>query len=227
MQSAPGISIKEIFERAPDAALRDIVGQATIGVLSVMNPELLTRANLIELALQSAEPWGMLRDRVARDRILALLPAVKAGELADKLGLLAKGAKVYTDEAHAYAWMYKQDYAHALITHSLGEYVRGDISTNSIEGAFSQPGAKTVIPAKVNGKFSIRTVPNMELEDVDKLVFKHVNEAFKKLGHKVRIGQPSQKRIGERTRYAGLSGEIVDLLGPLARDQIEQGLRRS
>jgi Cys-Gly metallodipeptidase DUG1 len=58
------------------------------------------------------------------------------------------------------------------------------LSVHGVEGAFSQPGAKTVIPAKVIGKFSIRTVPNMEPEDVDKLVFKYVDEQFKKLGSK-------------------------------------------
>ena len=30
------------------------------------------------------------------------------------------------------------------------------LSLHGIEGAFSAPGAKTVIPAKVSGKFSIR-----------------------------------------------------------------------
>ena len=30
------------------------------------------------------------------------------------------------------------------------------LSLHGIEGAFSEPGAKTVIPAKVSGKFSIR-----------------------------------------------------------------------
>ncbi|RAL59403.1 hypothetical protein DID88_006891 [Monilinia fructigena] len=58
------------------------------------------------------------------------------------------------------------------------------LSVHGIEGAFSQPGAKTVIPAKVTGKFSIRTVPNMEPEDVDRLVFKYVDEQFKELGSK-------------------------------------------
>ena len=58
------------------------------------------------------------------------------------------------------------------------------LSIHGIEGAFSQPGAKTVIPAKVTGKFSIRTVPNMESEEVTKLVVKYVNEQFKKLGSK-------------------------------------------
>lgn len=58
------------------------------------------------------------------------------------------------------------------------------LSVHGVEGAFSQPGAKTVIPAKVIGKFSIRTVPNMELEEVDQLVFKYVKEQFAKLNSK-------------------------------------------
>jgi Cys-Gly metallodipeptidase DUG1 len=61
------------------------------------------------------------------------------------------------------------------------------LSVHGVEGAFSQPGAKTVIPAKVIGKFSIRTVPNMEPEDVDKLVYKYVDEQFEKLGSKNKL----------------------------------------
>lgn len=58
------------------------------------------------------------------------------------------------------------------------------LSVHGVEGAFSAPGAKTVIPAKVIGKFSIRTVPNMEIEKTNELVYKHVEEAFKKLNSK-------------------------------------------
>ncbi|KAJ4304816.1 Cys-Gly metallodipeptidase [Kalmusia sp. IMI 367209] len=58
------------------------------------------------------------------------------------------------------------------------------LSLHGIEGAFYTPGAKTVIPAKVIGKFSIRTVPNMEIDAVTSLVEKHVNEEFKKLKSK-------------------------------------------
>lgn len=58
------------------------------------------------------------------------------------------------------------------------------LSVHGIEGAFSAPGAKTVIPAKVVGKFSIRTVPNMEIEEVDKLVYKYVKGEFAKLKSK-------------------------------------------
>lgn len=45
------------------------------------------------------------------------------------------GSTIYTDEAAHYHWM-KSDYGHNLVKHSLGEYVRGDVYTNSIEGAF-------------------------------------------------------------------------------------------
>ncbi len=58
------------------------------------------------------------------------------------------------------------------------------LSIHGIEGAFSQPGAKTVIPAKVVGKFSIRTVPDMDSAKVDQLVFKYVNAEFAKLKSK-------------------------------------------
>ncbi|CAK7226901.1 hypothetical protein SBRCBS47491_006385 [Sporothrix bragantina] len=58
------------------------------------------------------------------------------------------------------------------------------LSIHGVEGAFSAPGAKTVIPAKVIGKFSIRTVPNMEIDKTNELVFKYVKEQFAKLGSK-------------------------------------------
>lgn len=44
------------------------------------------------------------------------------------------------------------------------------LSLHGIEGAFSGSGAKTVIPRKVIGKFSIRLVPNMTPEEVTKHV---------------------------------------------------------
>jgi Cys-Gly metallodipeptidase DUG1 len=66
----------------------------------------------------------------------------------------------------------------------MGRWRYPSLSLHGIEGAFSAPGAKTVIPAKVIGKFSIRTVPNMEIDDVNKLVFDYVNAEFKKLNSK-------------------------------------------
>lgn len=56
------------------------------------------------------------------------------------------------------------------------------LSVHGVEGAFYGGGAKTVIPAKVSGKFSIRTVPDIDSEKLTKLVVDHCNNVFKKLG---------------------------------------------
>ncbi|CAK9828888.1 Cytosolic non-specific dipeptidase [Anthophora retusa] len=52
------------------------------------------------------------------------------------------------------------------------------LSLHGIEGAFSEPGAKTVIPGKVIGKFSIRIVPNMTPEETLEKVTKYVNKKW-------------------------------------------------
>ncbi len=44
-------------------------------------------------------------------------------------------AKVNTDEGKQYTWM-KRTYEHSLVKHAMGEYVRGNHDTNTIEGAF-------------------------------------------------------------------------------------------
>lgn len=56
------------------------------------------------------------------------------------------------------------------------------LSLHGVEGAFSASGEKTVIPAKVIGKFSIRLVPDMNPEEVEKAVQAHVDREFAKLG---------------------------------------------
>ncbi|KAJ1654488.1 hypothetical protein IWQ61_005588 [Dispira simplex] len=58
------------------------------------------------------------------------------------------------------------------------------LSLHGIEGAFYSPGEKTVIPANPIGKFSIRTVPNMDSDKVTELVCDYVKSEFKKLGSK-------------------------------------------
>lgn len=44
------------------------------------------------------------------------------------------------------------------------------LSIHGIEGAFAEPGTKTVIPGRVIGKFSIRLVPHMETPVVERQV---------------------------------------------------------
>lgn len=51
-----------------------------------------------------------------------------------------------------------------------------------IEGAFSAPGGKTVIPRKVIGKFSIRLVPNMLPDEICRLVTEYIEKLHKKSG---------------------------------------------
>lgn len=58
------------------------------------------------------------------------------------------------------------------------------LSLHGIEGAFYGGGAKTVIPAKVIGKFSIRTVPDMDSKKLDKYVFDYINGKFAELNSK-------------------------------------------
>ncbi|XP_037822686.1 cytosolic non-specific dipeptidase-like [Lucilia sericata] len=56
------------------------------------------------------------------------------------------------------------------------------LSIHGIEGAFSEAGAKTVIPAKVIGKFSIRLVDNQDPDHVTECVLKYLNEKWTERG---------------------------------------------
>lgn len=58
------------------------------------------------------------------------------------------------------------------------------LSIHGVEGAFYGSGAKTVIPAKVVGKFSIRLVPNQTPEEVAKLTQAYVEQVFHRLHSK-------------------------------------------
>ena len=52
------------------------------------------------------------------------------------------------------------------------------LSIHGIQGAFSEPGGKTVIPRKVIGKFSIRIVPDQTPVEVEKLVLVHLDKKW-------------------------------------------------
>ena len=55
------------------------------------------------------------------------------------------------------------------------------LSLHGIEGAFSGPGAKTVIPATSIGKFSLRLVPDQDPKQIEEAVVSHLNAKFKEL----------------------------------------------
>ena len=48
-----------------------------------------------------------------------------------------------------------------------------------IQGAFDGHGAKTVIPRKVIGKFSIRVVPDQDPVKIEKQVVEYLEKKFK------------------------------------------------
>lgn len=64
----------------------------------------------------------------------------------------------------------------------MGRWRYPSLSLHGIEGAFSDTGAKTVIPAKVIGKFSIRLVPDQDPESIGKLTKDYLEKLFAKFG---------------------------------------------
>ncbi|KAI1332690.1 glutamate carboxypeptidase [Xylariaceae sp. FL0255] len=66
----------------------------------------------------------------------------------------------------------------------MGRWRNPSLSVHGIEGAFYGVGAKTVIPAKVIGKFSIRSVPNMGIDETNEAVYTYVKDVFSKFGSK-------------------------------------------
>jgi len=80
------------------------------------------------MVLGMVQPGGELR--------LKRLPRMDRKEIQAIITRNVKlGSKVYTDEATHYKWMH-QVYEHSLVKHRMGEYVKGDTTTNAIEGAF-------------------------------------------------------------------------------------------
>ncbi|XP_040289851.1 beta-Ala-His dipeptidase-like [Bufo bufo] len=78
------------------------------------------------------------------------------------------------------------------------------LSIHGIEGAFSGSGTKTVIPAKVIGKFSIRQVPKMNPSVVEKQVSDYLENKFeeRKSPNKIKVSmvigaQPWLANMGE------------------------------
>ncbi|EJF55956.1 CNDP dipeptidase [Dichomitus squalens] len=73
------------------------------------------------------------------------------------------------------------------VTVIMGRMRMPSLSLHGIEGAFYGPGAKTVIPASVSGKFSIRIVPPQTPELIEPLVIQYVEQEFAKLNSKNKL----------------------------------------
>ncbi|KAI9569343.1 CNDP dipeptidase [Boletus coccyginus] len=66
----------------------------------------------------------------------------------------------------------------------MGRMRNPSLSLHGIEGAFYEPGSKSVIPAKVAGKFSLRLVPPQTPDSVIPLVTTYIESEFAKLNSK-------------------------------------------
>lgn len=77
-----------------------------------------------------------------------VMPTVNAKNLASAISAnVCKTARVMTDESACYKTLGKDYASHETVTHSLGEYSRGDVTTNTVEGFFS------ILKRGVNGTF--------------------------------------------------------------------------
>jgi len=110
-------------------------------------------------------------------------------------GIMADVAKVTAEEEKLYDAIdfdvedYRKDMGAPKLIHLndkkktlMARWRFPSLSLHGIQGAFSEPGAKTVIPRKVIGKFSIRIVPNQTPEGVTKCVLSYLNKKWEERG---------------------------------------------
>ena len=86
--SAPGMSLKAVFEQATLEQLKDLVGPSTCELLAKLGTDL-DLQQLSTFASTSLDPVGLLQTESTRHRIFEMLPSDKAEELGRKLGLQA------------------------------------------------------------------------------------------------------------------------------------------
>lgn len=94
---APGLSIKTLFTTLSENDLKLFIDQRTLDIISVLNPQLLSHENLVDIALNSSEPIEMIRNDHTRNLIINLLSISKARELAAKLGIHVKDTILYDE----------------------------------------------------------------------------------------------------------------------------------
>ena len=98
------------------------------------------------------------------------------------------------------------------------------LSLHGIEGAFYEPGEKTIIPGTVIGKFSLRIVPDMTPEEVEKKVIAYLEKQWK--------ARESPNKIKVSMCYAGRPWSAIpdhpvrSTKGPSAKSKSNKVVRR-
>jgi acetylornithine deacetylase/succinyl-diaminopimelate desuccinylase-like protein len=75
----------------------------------------------------------------------------------------------------------------------LSMWRRPNLSIHGVEGAHAGPGAKTVIPCSVTGKFSMRLAAGQDLDHVATKVQAHLRAKFETLGTEHHDGRLSRQ----------------------------------
>lgn len=84
--AAPGIALQTLLRNAKGTALRELIGQSIMDTVQGLDPNLASDSRLGELAANLIDPSIALRDAETRERIIRMLPLLKARELGQRLG---------------------------------------------------------------------------------------------------------------------------------------------
>jgi transposase-like protein len=118
-----------------------------------------------------------------------LLPEIQAG--------IAVGSTIHTDEHGGYAGLAKAGYAHEIIVHGAGEYVRGDVTTNGIESVWA------LLKRGLNGTYHHASEKHLH-RYVDEFAFR-LNDGNVKRHTMDRIDSLLDSAIGKRLTYERLT----------------------
>jgi transposase-like protein len=120
-------------------------------------------------------------------KVSTLLPIIREN--------VAKEATIYTDEAKQYTRIGRTFAGHDFTTHKAGEYVRGDVHTNTVEGYFSifKRGMKGVY--QHCGKQHLHRY-------LAEYAFRYNNRAAMDVSDVARADHALQSIVGKRLTYA-------------------------
>ncbi len=138
-----------------------------------------------------------VRDRASGEVIATPSHAVTAATTTGMVkATTRKGARVFTDGSSVYDSLSDMGFLHDRVRHSLGEYVRGLVSTNGIENFWS------LLKRVYIGTHHYMSIQHLH-RYVDENTFKF-NRRLRKVGYKLR--QVTRAMCGRRLTWAMLTG---------------------
>jgi transposase-like protein len=138
---------------------------------------------------------GRAKSMVVDDlKIATLLPILKAN--------IAAEATIHTDEAMQYDNLNKHFAAHASVNHGAEEYVRGDVTTNTVEGYFS------IFKRGMKGVYQHCGKKHLHRYAAE-FAFRYSNRAALEVSDVVRSDIALMGVSGKRLRYQGPSQSLA------------------